>query len=174
MTLKPQDVYVVLKIVSGGAQRLPYAKLAAELGMSASEVHACVQRAHACHLLHAPKLQFKPNLSSLEEFLVHGLRYVFPPDRGEMTRGLPTAYAAPPLAGEISQGGDPIPVWPCEQGPARGVAFSPLYGPAPIAATRDRNFYEYLVLADALRDGRVRERQLARKELHRRFREFDA
>jgi hypothetical protein len=36
---------------------------------------------------------------------------------------------------------------------------------------RDPSFYEYLILADALRDGRNRERKIAEDELHRRFRE---
>jgi hypothetical protein len=35
---------------------------------------------------------------NLEEFLIHGLKYVFWAEQGEMTRGMPTAYAAPPLA----------------------------------------------------------------------------
>ncbi|HLK68974.1 MAG TPA: hypothetical protein VKU19_36330 [Bryobacteraceae bacterium] len=38
MALKPQDVYVVLKLVSAGQGRLPYSQLANELVMSASEV----------------------------------------------------------------------------------------------------------------------------------------
>ena len=49
------------------------------------------------------------------------------------------------------------------------MAFSPLYRTAPIAALRDPAFYEYLALADALRDGRARERKLAEGELHKRL-----
>jgi len=45
---------------------------------------------------------------------------------------------------------------------------------APIAALRDSSFYEYLALADALRDGRVRERKIAEAELHLRLREAHA
>ena len=40
MVLKPQDVFVVLKIVAAGSLRAPYAQLASELQMSSSEVHA--------------------------------------------------------------------------------------------------------------------------------------
>jgi DNA-binding Lrp family transcriptional regulator len=94
MSLKPQDVYVVLKIVAGGSQRAPYAQLAVELVMSPSEVHACVKRAQASHLLHGPGMQNRPNLAALKEFLVHGLQYVFPAERGEFTRGVATSYAA--------------------------------------------------------------------------------
>lgn len=81
MVLKPQDVYVVLKIVAVNSDRPPYASLAAELGMSSSEVRASVQRAERCHLLHGPGLKNRPNFSALEEFLVHGHKYVFPPER---------------------------------------------------------------------------------------------
>lgn len=174
MVLKPQDVYVALKIVAAKSDRPPYSQLAAELVMSPSEVHASVQRAEHCHLLHGPRLKNRPNFGALEEFLVHGLKYVFPPERGELTRGVPTSYAAEPLRGMIGQGNEPAPVWPHEEGKQRGIAFEPLYRTAPIAALRDPLFYEYLVLADALRDRRTRERKTAADELHRRFQEASA
>ena len=171
MVLKPQDVYVALKIVATQADRAPYSQLAAELAMSPSEVHACIQRAQRSGLLHGPGLKNRPNFSALEEFLLHGLKYVFPPERGELTRGVPTSYAAEPLRSVIGQGNEPAPVWPYEQGKQRGVGFEPLYKTAPIAALRDPSFYEYLALADAVRDGRVRERKAAETELRRRLRE---
>ena len=171
MVLKPQDVYVALKIVASHANRAPYHLLAAELGLSPSEVHASVKRAECSHLLHGPRLKNRPNFSALEEFLIHGLKYVFPPERGQLTRGVPTSYAAEPLRSIIAQGNDPVPVWPYEEGGQRGIAFEPLYRTAPIAALRDPSFYEYLALADALRDSRVRERGIAEAELLRRFRD---
>jgi hypothetical protein len=174
MVLKPQDVYVALKIVAAGSPRASYSRLALELAMSPSEVHACVKRAQASHLLHGPNLQDRPNVAALEEFLVHGLKYAFPADRGELSRGVATSYAAEPLRGLIAAGNEPVPVWPYEGGKQRGLAFKPLFKSAPIAALRDSSFYEYLVLADALRDGRVRERKIAEKELHRRLRKANA
>lgn len=173
MALKPQDIFVVLKIVSDGLRRAPYSQLALNLAMSPSEVHACVKRAEASHLLHGASLQGRPNVAALEEFVVHGLKYAFPAERGEITRGVATSYAAEPLRKLIALTNDPIPVWPYEEGRQRGVSLSPLYKPAPIAALRDSTLYEYLVLADALRDGRARERRIAESELHRRLREAD-
>src|SRR5216684_8924062 len=114
MMLKPQDVYVALKIVSAGSRRAPYSQLASELVMSPSEVHACVKRAQASHLLHGPGLNNRPNVAALEEFLVHGLKYVFPAERGELTRGVPTSYGAEPLRSVIASGSESIPVWPYE------------------------------------------------------------
>lgn len=80
-----------------------------------------------------------------------------------------TSYAAEPLRSMIAQGREPVPVWPYEEGKQRGIAFEPLYRTAPIAALRDTCFYEYLALADALRDERIRERQIAEAELRRRL-----
>jgi hypothetical protein len=173
MALKPQDIYVTLKIVAAKSHRAPYSQLAGDLAMSSSEVHASVNRAQLAHLLHGPKLHNRPNLAALEEFLVHGLKYVFPAQRGELTRGVATSYAAEPLRSVIAQSKEPAPVWPYEAGKQRGIAFEPLYKTAPIAALRDPAFYEYLVLADALRDSRIRERRYAERELHRRFRKAD-
>jgi hypothetical protein len=171
MALKPQDVYVALKIAASKSRRAPYSHLAMELAMSPSEVHASVQRAHTSHLLHGPELQHSPNISCLEEFLFHGLKYAFPAEHGELTRGVPTSYAAPPLRNVIRPGKEPVPVWPHADGTQRGIAFAPLYKTAPVAALRDPVFYEYLALADALRDGRARERELAERELHKRLKE---
>jgi DNA-binding Lrp family transcriptional regulator len=173
MVLKPQDVYVALKIVASGF-RGPYAQIAGELAMSPSEVHASVKRAQSAKLIHGPELQNRPNFAALEEFLVHGMKYVFPAGRGEFTRGVPTSYAAEPLRNVIGHGNEPIPVWPYPKGEERGVAFEPLYKTAPGAAMRDPVFYEYLALADALRDGRARERKYAEQELHRRFQKANA
>lgn len=44
MQLKPQDFLVSLKLVAWGGERWTYARLAQELGLSASEAHAAVKR----------------------------------------------------------------------------------------------------------------------------------
>ena len=169
MILKPQDVYVVLKIVAAGVDRPRYSELAMDLGMSPAETHASVKRAEQVHLLHGEQLKHRPNYSALEEFLLHGLQYVFPAERGGMTRGVATAYAGVPMRRLVAQGDEPAPVWPSATGKQRGIAFAPLHKSAPLAAARDPAFYEYLVLADVLRDGRVREKKIAADELKRRF-----
>ena len=138
--------------------------------MSPSEVHAAVKRGQAARLLHGPEMLNRPNLSALEEFLIHGLKYVFPAERGRPTRGIPTSYAAEPLKRLIAPGEEPIPVWPHPEGKTRGVAFTPLYKSVPIAAMRDPLLYEELALVDAIRDGRARERKLAEQELIKRLR----
>ena len=170
MVLKPQDVVVALKLSEFDRKRPPFAQIAEELSMSASEVHAAVRRGQAAHLLHGPELGQRPNYKALEEFLIHGLKYAFPAQHGAMTRGLPTSYAAEPLRRYVRAGNEPLPVWPHPAGPVRGAAFEPLYPSVPEAAKRDPHLYELLALVDAIRDGRVRERQMAEKELVTRLR----
>lgn len=169
MSLKPQDVVVLIKLLEYGAKRPPYAQLAKELLLSASEVHASVQRAKQARLMSGAEEHEIPNRSALREFLIHGLKYAFPPERGELTRGVPTAYAAEPLKSKISAGSDPPPVWPFAEGKTRGYSFAPLYKRVPGAALRDRYLYEMLALIDAIRDGRSRERRIAEEELRSRL-----
>lgn len=165
MKLKPQDVVVALKFCVYGSNRPPFAQIAADLGMSASEVHGAVKRAQAAGLLHGPEMLDRPNVSAIEEFLIHGIKYVFPAERRGPSRGVPTSYAAEPLNQLIVPGDEPIPVWPHPEGKKRGIAFTPLYKTVPVAALRDPLLYKYLALVDAIRDGRARERKLAEKEL---------
>jgi hypothetical protein len=49
------------------------------------------------------------NISQAEEFVIHGLRYVFPAVLGGESRGVPTAWAAQPLADLVVDGPDELP-----------------------------------------------------------------
>jgi len=169
MNLKPQDVVIALKLLESRTSRPTYAQLASDLFMSQSEVHASIRRARASKLLHSEQLGDRPNISNLKEFLVHGLRYVFPAETGAMTRGLPTAWAAEPLNRKLTQE-EPVPVWPYEQGTKRGFAFFPLHKKVPQAALKDPKLYQLLALVDALREGRARDRAVAKLELFNRLR----
>ena len=166
--LKPEDVVVLIKLLEYREKRPSYAQIAEELFLSASEVHASVQRARQARLVSEQESSEIPNKSALEEFLIHGLKYAFPPERGELTRGVPTGYAAEPLKGRIAAGSEPPPVWP-PHGKTRGYSFAPLYKTVPQAALQDPYLYEVLALVDAIRDGRSRERQIAEEELKARF-----
>jgi len=162
--LKPQDFLVLLKLLHFGYTS--HAQLAASLGMSASEVHAGLKRLKHSRLV---KADGEPIRSAVRDVLRYGVPYFLPPERGELTRGLPTAYAASPLNSLIVQGDDPPPVWPDPEGPVRGQAFTPLYRSVPFAARQDPQLYEWLALVDALRGGSTRERQLATKLVEERL-----
>jgi hypothetical protein len=163
MILKPQDILVLLKLIVLDKPNFTYNDIADSLSMSSSEVHAGIKRTTASHLFDA-NLKV-PNKKALEEFLVHGIKYCFTPERGEITRGLPTSYAASPIQEHIIQQDEYPPVWPHPEGKVRGYSFSPLYRTAPEAAVKDERLYRLLVVVDALRDSRSRERDIAVKEL---------
>ena len=135
--------------------------------MSASEVHAGIKRGTAARLMDMERK--KPIKSNLTEFIIHGVKYAYPPERGGITRGLPTSYAAEPLSQYIVQSDEPPPVWPDPEGQVRGYAFSPLYRTVPAACKSDSTLYELLALVDAIRDGRARERAIAIKEVQSRI-----
>ncbi|MDR1989844.1 MAG: hypothetical protein LBQ09_06385 [Acidobacteriaceae bacterium] len=166
--LLPQDMIVLVKLVSYGGERPPITQVADDLALSPSQVHASFKRLERARLIDVQT--GRPLRKAVEEFLVHGVKYAFPVQRGETTRGMPTAHAAPPLCDQIAGNGDLPPVWPDPNGKVRGATLEPLHKVAPKAARKDPALYELLALVDALRDGRVRERQLAEKELSVRLR----
>jgi hypothetical protein len=146
------------------------AQMSVDLSISSSEVHAALRRLALARLVSSGPEGNRPLVEAVQEFLVHGLKYVFPAKRGEITRGVPTSYAAPPLNRMLSAGSEPPPVWPYAAGQQRGVGIEPLYKTVPAAALRDPYLHELMALIDALRDGRARERALAEKELIERLR----
>jgi hypothetical protein len=168
MNLKPQDILVVLKLVSSGS--LPYGTLASQLGMSASEVHAAMKRAAGAGLVDITDPEKRRvRLHALYTFLIHGVPKAFPAKPGPIVRGTPTAHAAPPLSSIIARPDDLPPVWPNPDGKTRGYELRPLYKAVPGAAKRDSRLYELLALVDALRAGRARERNAAESELRQRI-----
>lgn len=183
--LKPQDILVALKLMAIGRQAIEeapsanppwtYASMAMDLGMSSSEVHAAVQRLLQSGLAHrdiGAGSQLLLLADRFEEFTLQGMRYVFYPQRGEMTRGLPTCHAAPPLVEHIVTDDSPPPVWPDPMGESLGQSFLPLYKSVPRAARNDAALYRLLVLVDAIRGGRARERQLASKLFKEELRKY--
>lgn len=170
ISLRPQDVQVLLQLAILKGAPFTYARLAQAVQLTASEVHASVNRAIQAQLVIKDQ-NGKPQvlLEPLKLFLIHGVRYCFPAMRGEMTRGMPTSYAAEPLASQLIASQEPPPVWPDKNGKVRGMTFLPLYPSAPQAAAQSPQLYELLALTDALRGGSPRERALAQKELEARL-----
>jgi hypothetical protein len=163
--LKPQDIVLLLKIVSDKNPGWNQKPVAQALGLSQSEVSEAVSRCKYAGLL-APdgKTVMK---TALFEFLKFGLRYVFPQHPGAVVRGVPTSHSAEPLKEDIQS--NEVYVWPYGKGNIRGHSILPLYPSVPEAALRDSKLHELLALTDALRVGRAREREIAIKELDKRF-----
>lgn len=161
--LKPQDFYLLLVLAACRDQGTTYPELAVQSGLSMSEVHGALKRAEVSRLLIFEDKRPRILMPAFKEFLFHGACYAFPPVRGSLVAGLPTAHAAAPLVAHIAPSGEPVPVWPTVEGTVRGMAVTPLYPSAPAAALRNAALYENLALFDALRVGSARERALAQK-----------
>lgn len=162
--LKPQDILVLLKLAVHPGEGWSYSGLASSLLLSSSETHAAIKRATLAGLMNVR--HHRPIRAALEELLVHGVKYVFPAERGPLARGFPTAHAAPPLVSEFISTDEPPPVWPDPEGPIRGETLRPIYRSVPQAARMDEKLYESLALVDAIRIGRARERKRAEELLH--------
>ncbi|MCF8033761.1 MAG: hypothetical protein K9K66_14855 [Desulfarculaceae bacterium] len=163
--LLPQDIMVLLKLVLQPGDYWTYAEISHSLGLSPSQVHASVTRATDSRLF-SQELR-RPILDSVEEFLIHGVKYSFPAEIGRITRGMPTAHSHPAFLDKFPPNPEESYVWPWAEGDARGMSFSPLYKSAPEAARNDSQLYLALALVDALRLGRKRENSFARNRLIR-------
>lgn len=167
--LGPSDILVLLKLVRIGDSPWTYDWVAHELGLSNSAVHRSVERATESKLFNRNRREVER--ASLQELLVHGVRYFFPPEWGGEARGIPTAWAAPPLSEQLARADGNPPVWPHPGGKVRGIALKPLDPRVSDVVLNDRPLHELLALVDAIRIGAGRERNLAAKELGARLRD---
>jgi hypothetical protein len=162
--LKPQDIVVLLKLVVLKDAPWTIVGLAESLRMSASEIHGALSRAENAGLYLAAKR--KPNRAALQEFLNHGLRYVFAAEHVGTSRGMLTAHSAPGLESGLAAPEVPF-VWPDPHGTSRGEGIRPLYRTVPQAALADEVLYKLLALVDLSRIGGARERRVAAALLDR-------
>jgi hypothetical protein len=156
--LNPLDLVVALRLLSGDHK---FATLAADLGVSLSQVHKSVQHLALAQLLRPGSREV--NRIHLAEFLIHGVRYAFPARPGVRALGVPTSHSAPELASEIDAA--EAYVWPSAIGDVVGFAIEPLYAGAPQLRERSPETYRLLTLVDALRVGSSRERRIAEGRL---------
>lgn len=163
--MRPHDLVILLKIASKGSSFWLMKDLAHEVKISASEISDSLGRSVYAGLLSSDKKKLMK--AALLEFLEHGLKYVFPQHPGAIVRGIATAYSAPPLIHAI-QSSEHV-VWPYAEGTIRGQAIEALHPNVPAACLEDKDLYELLALADALRIGRKREKSLAIEELKKRL-----
>lgn len=142
-------------------------------GISKSEVSGSLRRCLDVGLARAERGSGFPraNTRALFGFVTNGLKYVFPARPGPLVRGIPTAHAAPVLAGRLLSAGEHIHVWEDAYGTVQGQRVDPLYKSVPRAVRRDAELYAMLALVDAIRLGQERESALAGKLLAQYLRE---
>lgn len=160
--MRPQDIVVLLKKITPQGWSMLNKDIAYSIRISPSEVSDALERCRIAQLMDANKT--KVNTLALKDFLVYGLRYVFPIQIGNIVRGMSTAVSASPISDQISNENEKF-VWPYKKGTTRGQAIEPLYKTLPEAALNDEDLYKLLVIAETLRMGRVRERDIAIQEL---------
>lgn len=186
--MKSQDIVILLKLVSLQEQEefslrssagwslaredlYSVRSLGASLGISKTEVSASINRSLEVGLATRDRKlgRVKPNRRNLYDFISHGLKFVFPVKPGAPERGIPTAFSAPMLQGQLVSAGTDIYIWPYAQGKERGLSVKPLFKSVPEAVQRDERLYEYLALVDAIRLGKPRESNLAAERLKERL-----
>lgn len=175
--MKSQDVVILLKLASledeakeidhqfpppglaAGEDPYSVRGLEAALGISKTEISASLKRSLASGLAIKDRKtgRPKPSRRHLREFIVHGLKFVFPAKPGAMQRGLPTAFAAPVLRESLHSAGSLIFVWPYAHAKDMGQSVDPLFKSVPEACEKDKRLYAYLALVDAIRIGNQRE-----------------
>ena len=164
--MRPQDIVALLKIIAFKHDEWRYADLACSLKISASEITEALNRCKIAGLIDTNKR--KVHVNSFKEFLIYGLKYVFPAEPGAIVRGIPTAHSALPISKHISTGKD-VYVWPYVKGSTRGQAIVPLYKTIPSIVEKDKLLYELLIIIDTFRVGRTREIKIAIEELEKRL-----
>lgn len=164
--MRPQDIVVLLKIIALDGREWRNIDIANAILLSPSEVSEALNRCKIAGLVDSKKR--KVNINSFTEFLIYGLKYVFPTEPGAIVKGIPTAHSAYPINEYISSGKD-VYVWPYAKGDHRGQAIEPLYKTLPQIVQGDELFYELLTIVDTIRVGRVREIKVAIDELNKRL-----
>lgn len=157
--LKGIDNVVLVALVEWAGHFESQAALASELRISQAGLTRSLNRLDFTRLIRRSDLSvMKPNV---EEYFVHALQYVFPVRLGSLVRGVPTAHSAPPLSDEIAA--QENYVWPAEFGKVSGLEIVPLYDKVPALCVAHPEFHPVFAILDALRIGRARERELARR-----------
>ncbi|MDR0970106.1 MAG: hypothetical protein LBM67_06175 [Lentimicrobiaceae bacterium] len=164
--MRPQDVVVLLKIITMEGQEWVFADIARALQLSESEVSYTMERNKIAGLVGSDKTRV--NKLALRDFLIYGLKYVFPPQPGHSARGIATAHSAPPVKDHIAESDDHY-VWAYYKGTKRGNTIVPLYDKIPAIVESQPDLYELLTIVDTLRIGKKREIEIAIQELDKRL-----
>jgi hypothetical protein len=146
-----------------------FSEMADSLQLSEAEVSFAMERNKTAGLVNPAKKQVYK--LALREFLIYGVKYVFPPQVGHPARGIATAHSAFPVNQHVADG-DETYVWPYYKGTRKGNTIVPLYDKIPKIVENNPELYEYLVIIDSLRIGRRREIEFAIKELDKRLNEY--
>jgi len=159
--MRPQDVAILLKIVSINNEAWQLVGLSNLLKISISEISESLNRSRLAGLVDYNKK--KVSRQNFLEFLEHGVRYVFPQQPGTMARGIPTAHSHPSMRKIFIS--DVNYVWSDPKGTVMGLMIEPFYPKQVEAVKEDELYYKLLSMVDVIRVGKVREVKFAIEEL---------
>ena len=155
--MKPQDVVILLKIISLNDIEWTQNSLAINLEISQSEISESIKRSKYAGLINT--IDNKVNSRIFLDFIIYGLKVVFPQRPGAIVRGILTAHSSPFFQDKFLS--EENYVWPYAKGNSRGQAIIPLYKTIPHVSQYDQALYELLVIVDIIRVGKIREKELA-------------
>lgn len=161
--MRPQDIAILLKIIAVGSSEWRLQSLSDSMSISLSEISESLNRSSIAGLIDYRKE--KISRQNLFEFLIHGVKYVFPAEPGSLAKGIPTAhshqYMKQFFKSEMNY------VWREPSGNILGILIEPFYKKQVEAVINDEIFYKLMALIDVVRVGRVREQKVAIDELKR-------
>ena len=167
--MRPQDVVILLKMITSYGIDFTFAQIANQLQISESEVSYAMERNRLAGLVSTDKTRV--NKLALREFLIYGIKYAFPPLVGHSDRGIATAHSAQPVNLYITEGVENY-VWKYYKGTKRGNTIVPLYEKIPKIVEKQPELYEFLTIIDTFRIGKKREVEIAINELDKRLTKY--
>jgi DNA-binding Lrp family transcriptional regulator len=167
--MRPQDIVILLKMLTLSDKNRTFVEIAKAIQLSETEVSNAMERNAIAGLVSTDKKRI--NKLALRDFLIYGLKYVFPPQPGSSTRGIATAHSAPPVNQRIVESGENY-VWKYYKGTRRGNSIVPLYDKIPKIVENQPELYEFLTIVDTFRIGKKREIEIAIEELDKRLNSY--
>lgn len=165
--MRPQDILILLAISIEESNGVWQNKTISELTeLSPAEVSDSINRSMQAGLLDNNKKLMK---KSFLDFILYGVKYVFPAIHNGFARGIPTACYASPLKQKILTNSKTNLVWAYKEGKVQGLSLEPLYRTVPHVALKSKELYKALSLIDAIRVSTAREFLIAKDEIKKWF-----
>ena len=182
--LKGQDIVILILLRLRPKQGWTYDELSVVTGVSRSQCHLAIQRLRKTRLLvDISSGSGRVSRAKFDEYVIHALKYDFPPEIGAVVRGIPTAHSAGFVAknfnwGKASQNPESQFVWPSVEGTHKGSGLLPIH-PSQLRFAPGKKYsslaetyqdvYEFMVCIDLLRTGQAREQKWAAEWIRERI-----